>query len=104
MPNKISGYTANEPLAPVKGSVGNSQSVDKSQTETPATAAAPAADQLTLTASARSLQKIGEAIAAAPVVDSAQVAAVKQSVQSGTYRIDSARVATKILSYESDLG
>ncbi len=105
MSNKISGYSASEPLAPVKGSNSNGAVSDKSQGDT-ATAAAVTAqsgDQVTLTNSARSLQKIEEAVAKAPVVNSAKVASVKQAVQSGTYQIDAGRVADKILQFESGL-
>jgi negative regulator of flagellin synthesis FlgM len=103
--NKISGYTASEPLAPVKGSNSNSTVADKSQGAAPAAAAAAAqtGDQLTLTNSARSLQKIEEAVAKAPVVDVAKVAAVKQAVQNGTYQVDAGRVADKLLQFENGL-
>jgi negative regulator of flagellin synthesis FlgM len=49
------------------------------------------------------LQKIEEAVAKAPVVNSHKVAAVKQSISAGTYQIDSGRVASKILKFESGL-
>jgi negative regulator of flagellin synthesis FlgM len=49
------------------------------------------------------LQKIEEAIAKAPVVDTAKVAAIKQAVSSGTYQIDTGRVADKLLQFERGL-
>ncbi len=107
MPNEISGYKATQPLAPVKGSKGNTPVADQSGSDAPAstasTAASPGTDHVTLTDSARSLQKIEEAIAKAPVVDSAKVAAIKQAVGSGTYQIDSGRVADKLLKFERGL-
>ncbi len=109
MPNTISGYKATQPLAPIKGSKGNSPVADPSGSDaspspsTASTAASQSSDHVTLTDSARSLQKIEEAIAKAPVVDSAKVAAVKQSVSSGTYKIDTGRVADKILQFERGL-
>jgi negative regulator of flagellin synthesis FlgM len=103
--NKISGYTATEPLAPIKGSNSNGVAADKSQgnAATAAASTAQTGDQVTLTNSARSLQKIEEAVAKAPVVNSAKVASVKQAVQSGTYQIDAGRVANKLLQFESGL-
>jgi negative regulator of flagellin synthesis FlgM len=104
VPNKIGGYTATEPVAPIKGS-NSSVVADKSQSD-PAGAAAStpkAADQVTLTDSARSLQKIEEAVAKAPVVNAAKVASVKQAVQSGSYQVDAGRVADKLLQFESGL-
>ena len=105
MTEKISGFSTAEPLAPVKGSNSSTVVADKTQGEGSGTApAAPrAGDQVTLTDSARSLQKIEEAVAKAPVVNSQKVAAVKQSVNAGTYHIDAGRVAGKILQFESGL-
>ena len=105
MPNRISGYNATEPLAPVKGTGSGVQVVDKAQSESTgaASAGAPAADQVTLTGSARILQKLSEAVANAPAVNAQKVATVKQAVQSGTYKIDAGRVADKLLQFESGL-
>ena len=107
MPDKITGYKATQPLAPVKGSKGNVPVADPSSSDAAAglapTAASQGSDHVTLTDSARSLQKIEEAIAKAPVVDTAKVAAIKQAVSSGTYQIDTGRVADKLLQYERGL-
>ncbi len=105
MTDKISGFSTAEPVAPVKGSNSSAVVADKTQSE--ASAAAPStaqtADHLTLTDSARSLQKIEEAVAKAPVVNTQKVAAVKQSISAGTYQVDSGSVANKILQFESGL-
>jgi negative regulator of flagellin synthesis FlgM len=106
VPGKISGYNATQPLAPLKGVTGNSAIADKASGDDAATAATPGAqstDHLTLTDSARSLQKIEEAIAKAPVVDTAKVAAVKQALSAGTYQIDAGRVADGLLQFERGL-
>ena len=105
MPNKIGGYTATEPLAPIKGSNSNGVVADKSQGDAAGAAASTAqsGDHVTLTDSARSLQKIEEAVAKAPVVNAAKVASVKQAVQSGSYQVDAGRVADKLLQFESGL-
>jgi negative regulator of flagellin synthesis FlgM len=103
--NKISGYSNAEPIVPLKGSTGGSSVVaDKAQSEASGSApAAKAGDQLTLTNSARSLQKIEEAVANTPVVNSNKVATIKQALGNGTYKIDTSRVADKILGYERGL-
>lgn len=106
MPSKISGYNATQPLAPIKGTTGTATIADKASSEDTAAAATSASqstDHLTLTDSARSLQKIGEAIAKAPVVDTAKVAAVKQAVSSGTYQVDAGRVADGLIRFERGL-
>ena len=106
MPDEISGYKATQPLAPIKGAKGTTPVADQSGSDasaTTASTAAQSADHVTLTDSARSLQKIEEAIAKAPVVDTAKVAAIKQAVSSGSYQIDTDRVADKLLQYERGL-
>ena len=82
-------YSTTEPLAPPKGSSTGSVA-DKSQGEASAAAATTSqtGDHVTLTDSARSLQKLSDAIAQAPVVNAAKVASIKQAVSSGTYKVD----------------
>jgi negative regulator of flagellin synthesis FlgM len=101
--DKISAYSTTEPVAPIKGSNSNGVVTDKSQSEAPAAGASQTGDTVTLTSSARSLQKIEEAVAKAPVVNASKVAAMKQAINSGTYQIDSGRVADKLLQFESGL-
>jgi negative regulator of flagellin synthesis FlgM len=109
VPDKISGYKATQPLAPIKGTKGTTTVADKSGSDALAlasaasTAASQSSDHITLTDSARSLQRIEEAIAKAPAVDTAKVAAIKQAVSSGTYQIDTGRVADKLLQFERGL-
>jgi negative regulator of flagellin synthesis FlgM len=103
VPSKISGYEAAQPLSPVKGSNSNSVVADTVPNDVSAASTPPAGDHVTLTDSARSLQKIEEAIAKAPVVNAAKVATVKEAVNSGTYQIDAGRVADKILQFERGL-
>jgi negative regulator of flagellin synthesis FlgM len=103
--DKISGFSTAEPVAPVKGSNSNAVVADKSQSEGSGSAAptAQTGDHLTLTNSARTLQKIEETLGKTPVVNAQKVAAVKQSISAGTYQIDSGRVANKLLQFESGL-
>ncbi len=105
MTDKISAYSPAEPVAPIKGSNSNGVVADKTQGEA-AAAGAPKSktgDTVTLTNSARSLQKIEEAVAKAPVVNASKVAAVKQAINSGNYQIDAGRVADKLLQFERGL-
>jgi negative regulator of flagellin synthesis FlgM len=103
--NRISGYDNPPSLQPAKGHSSGVSGVDTAVTN-PAnstTVAAPSADQITLTGSARTLQKLSEAVDKAPIVDTDKVAAVKQSIQNGTYTIDADSIANKLLNVESDL-
>ncbi len=105
MANKISGYPATQPLAPIQGTSNSAAAADKSQPDAAIGAATPsqAGDQVTLTDSARSLQKIEEAVAKAPVINTAKVASIKQAVQSGAYQVDAPRVAGKLLQFDGEL-
>jgi negative regulator of flagellin synthesis FlgM len=102
--NKISGYSTAEPVAPIKGSNSSVAVADKSQGDTSSSAAtSQTGDHVTLTDSARSLQKIEERVAKTPVVNAEKVAAVKQAISSGNYQVDAGRVADKILKFERGL-
>ena len=103
MPSKISGYPTSEPLAPPKGSNSGSVAADKPSTDAAGGVTAQTGDHVTLTTSARSLQKLSDAIAQAPVVDASKVASIKQAVSSGSYSVNSSRVADKLLQAESGL-
>ena len=104
MSDKISGVSTTEPVAKPTGSGGNAVVTDKSQGEGSAAAAtAKGGDHVTLTDSARRLQRIEEAVAKTPVVNAGKVAAVKQSIGAGTYKIDPGRIADKLIKYERGL-
>lgn len=102
MPAKITGYSTPEPVAPLKGSNTGSVSADKPQSDA-AAATSQTGDHLTLTNSARSLQRLSDAIAQVPVVNAAKVASIKQAVKSGAYQVDAASVANKLLRFDSTL-
>jgi negative regulator of flagellin synthesis FlgM len=102
--DKISGISTTEPLAKPAGSGSNAVVTDKSPGEGASSAAtAQTSDHVTLTDSARTLQRVEEAVAKTPVVNSDKVAAVKQAIGAGTYKIDPARVADKLIKYERGL-
>ena len=104
MTDKISGISIAEPVSKPTGSGTSGVVTDKSQEgSAAAAAAAQTGDHVTLTDSARSLQKIEEAVAKTPVVNADKVAAVKQAISSGTYQVDAGRVAGKLLQYERGL-
>jgi negative regulator of flagellin synthesis FlgM len=103
--NKISGLAAAEPIVPTKASGSNVVATDKSLVDGSASAVSTTqtSDHVTLTDSARSMQKIEEAVAKSPVVNADKVAAVKQAINSGTYQINAAQVAGKLLQFERGL-
>ena len=99
--SKISGYG---PTATVVTGGTRSGSVDRAGADSPAAspASAPSGDSVTLTSSARTLQKLSEAIASAPVVDSGRVDAVKSQIAKNTYKVDSLKVAAKLLAADQE--
>ena len=105
MTPKISGISVTEPVAKPTGSGGSGVVAEKSPGEGPAapSATAQTGDHVTLTDSARSLQKIEAAVAKTPVVNAQKVADVKHAIGSGTYKIDAARIAGKLLNFERGL-
>jgi negative regulator of flagellin synthesis FlgM len=103
---KISAYSTAEPIAPIKGTNSNAVVADKPQqgeNSAASVAASQTGDTVTLTNSARSLQKIEETVAKAPVVNAAKVAAVKHAINAGTYQIDAGHIADKLLQFERGL-
>lgn len=108
MTDKISGYKPSEAVAPSKGSNGGVVVADKTQggaaaQTSGAQTAGKTGDQITLTDSARSLQKLESAVAQTPVVNSAKVSSIKQAVNAGTYQVDAGRVTDKVLQFERGL-
>jgi negative regulator of flagellin synthesis FlgM len=63
-----------------------------------------AADSLRLTGEATSLQALQRELSVAPAIDQARVAEVKQALESGTYRIDPAKIAERMLDLDKQLG
>ena len=104
MPAKIDGYSTSEPLAPPKGTSTGGVAPEKAPPEGAASpSGSQTGDQLTLTTSARSLQKLSAAVAQAPVVNSSKVASIKQALANGTYQIDPSSTADKMLQFEQGL-
>ncbi len=93
--------TATEPVAVPQGRKAHAPVAPAQHAHTSGGSAT--ADHVTLTDSAVTLQKLSAAVASAPVVNAAKVATVKQAVDSGTYQIDTTRVANKILGFDSTL-
>jgi negative regulator of flagellin synthesis FlgM len=101
MSTKITGYGT--PSTVVTGST-RTGGVERVAGDAPQNGpASPAGDSVTLTNSARTLQKLGDAIAASPVVDGNRVEAVKSQIAQNTYKVDSLKVAAKLLASDQEL-
>ncbi len=74
------------------------------QSRKPASASASAsADDVQLTHTATSLKQIETRLASIPDVDRARVEAVRQRVESGTWKMDANRIADRLMRFERDL-
>ena len=61
------------------------------------------ADTVSLSDNAVQLGKLDNSAVAAPVVDAQRVEQVKQAISNGTYEVDAAKVADKLMQFESIL-
>lgn len=81
-----------------------SQTESTSQaTDAPSGKTAATGDTVSLTSSAQLLQKLEEILAAAPASDAKRIAALKEAIDSGTYEIDAAAIADRLIRMEQDL-
>jgi negative regulator of flagellin synthesis FlgM len=101
MANKIDGFNPSQPIVTGGGKSGVAGRADSSAQ--PVTAASKARDTLTLTDSARQLQKLEEAVAKAPVTNAEKVQSVKDALARDAFTVDAERVADKMLQFERDL-
>lgn len=61
-------------------------------------------DTVSLTQRASQLQRLENTLADLPVVDTQRVERIRQSIATGSFEIDSSRVADKLLNFEQSLG
>jgi negative regulator of flagellin synthesis FlgM len=61
---------------------------------------APGADSVDLTDGARQMQDLQATVASTPVVDANRVAALREAIANGSYRIDPQRIADGLLAQD----
>ena len=89
-------------------STGNSRRLSQTEStsqsaDSPSGKTAASGDTVSLTSSAQLLQKLEEILAAAPASDAKRIAALKEAIDSGTYEIDAAAIADRLIRMEQDL-
>jgi negative regulator of flagellin synthesis FlgM len=63
-----------------------------------------AGDTVSLTASARDIQHLEKTLAATPAVDQNRVDAIRKALADGSYKVDSGRVADRLMHADQALG
>ena len=101
MPIEINGI----PPSKVPGATDDSQvkrAVEQTSTQQESGKSATA-DTVSLSDNAVQLGKLDNTAVSTPVVDTQRVEQVKQAIKDGTYEVDPARVADKLMQFESIL-
>lgn len=96
---KIGDLTPNQPLASARP---ESKGVERER-RPESGGGAPSQDRVTLTETASVLGALLQSLDKVPVVDNARVAKISDQIQQGSYHVDSARIADKLLDLESQL-
>ncbi len=87
----------------------NQKTLDKARRDMPADniqqgLAARAGDNVSLTRTSSLIRELSAEMSSQPVADSSRVDAIRKAVEAGTYQVNAARVADKLIGLETDLG
>ena len=101
---EITGQSGNPNSLKAKGE-GAEVSVARQEPTAPQDETGPpsTSDTVSITDAAARLQSLENTLAELPVVDTQRVEAVKQAISSGSFEVDSARIADKLLNFEQAL-
>ena len=103
---EISNSNARAPQEAAEAGKSQAAAPNARQSKGPAagSSSSTGADQLNLSSQAAQLQALEAEIANLPVVDTHRVQDVQQTLATGSYEIQPARVADKVLTFEAGLG
>ena len=102
MADKIDGISRQTNVPNAEGR-GKAQAVDRGGNASAKSQQTPGSDTVSLTDSARLLQKLEENVASTPVVDSQRVDQIRQAIKDGSYEINAGNIADKLLEIDREL-
>ena len=77
---------------------------DSNATSTTESKKAPAQqDAVSLSQQSKAVSKLQKAMAASPAYDSAKVAAIKEAITNGSYKVDPEKLADNMIKFENEL-
>jgi negative regulator of flagellin synthesis FlgM len=102
MPNRIKGSDSSVV------DTGTSRAIERLRPAAPVgsattAAAAPPADSVNITDTARRLAALRDVVAGTPDIDGGRVAALSQAIEQGQYAADPRKIADRLLQLERDL-
>lgn len=99
MVSKIDGVSGQQsPVHGAKESARPERNEGERSAGTPSTS-----DQLSLTSSAQLLKELSEAVEFSTGMDRDRIEAIRKALEDGTYEVDAARIADKLLKLEEQL-
>lgn len=101
--HNINNMLGNQSTKVANGNTSNSQATSSATEQALQAKGSVRQDAVVLTDQAQQLGRVQQRLSNAPTTNQAKVEALKAAIDKGEYKVDSQRVAKKMMSMESDL-